>query len=95
MQEQAAPDRSAMERFLGDTPLRVLFRLLLLSLIVGFVLSAFDLRPLELVVEIAAFLERAFIGIFNSLGDFIGYILLGAVIVVPLWLIGRLTKWRD
>ena len=37
---------SGLTRFLGDTPLRVFIRLLVLSFIVGLVLSALNIRPL-------------------------------------------------
>lgn len=87
--------RSGLERFLGDTPLRVAVRLIILSLVVGFVLSAFQLHPLELVRTMINFIERAFISVFNSLEDFISYIVLGAVIVVPVWFLLRLMKSRD
>ena len=87
--------RSTLERFMGDTPGRVAVRLLLLSLVVGFVLSAFELHPLELVRNLISFVERAFISVFNSLEDFIAYIVLGAVIVVPVWLLLRLAKFRN
>lgn len=87
--------RSGLERFLGDTPLRVAVRLIILSLVVGFVLSAFQLQPLELIRTLIDLIERAFISVFNSLGDFLGYIALGAVIVVPAWFFLRLMKARD
>ena len=85
--------RSGLDRFLGDTPLRVAVRLIIL--VVGFVLSAFQLQPLELIRTLIDFIERAFISVFNSLGDFLGYIALGAVIVVPVWFFLRLMKSRD
>lgn len=87
--------RSSLERFMGDTPLRVAVRLIILSLVVGFVLSAFQLHPLELVRTMINFVERAFISVFKSMEDFIGYIVLGAVIVVPAWFVIRLMKARD
>ena len=87
--------RSGLEVFLGDTPMRVAVRLVVLSLIVGFVLSAFNLQPLELVHRLIRFAERAFITVFNSLESFIGYIALGAVIVIPIWLLIRLSNMRD
>ncbi len=87
--------RSGLEIFLGDTPMRVALRLIVLSLIVGFVLSAFNLQPLELVHRLMRFAERAFITVFHSLESFIGYIALGAVIVIPIWLLIRLSNMRN
>ena len=86
---------SGLERFIGGTPLGVIVRLIVLSLIVGLLLSAFDLQPLDLVDRIFVFFQRAFLGIFNSLEDFLSYILLGAVLVVPIWFILRILKMRS
>ncbi|MEP0521508.1 MAG: DUF6460 domain-containing protein [Hyphomicrobiales bacterium] len=92
---QMQDNRSGLERFMGDTPLRVAVRLIILSLVVGFVLSAFQLHPLELVQNLFSFVERAFISVFNSLEDFLAYIVLGAVIVVPVWFLLRVMKMRS
>lgn len=81
-----------MTRFLGDSPLRVAVRLLFLSFVVGVVMAALNLHPFEIYdwVEDAvryvwyegfAFIERGF-----------GYLALGALIVVPLFLLSRLLK---
>lgn len=81
---------SALHRFLGGSPAGVFARLLFLSVLVGAVLSMLGLTPGRLfwhayesaraLIELAA----------ASLHDFGGWVLAGAVVVVPLWLIARL-----
>jgi hypothetical protein len=83
---------SGLTRFLGDTPLRVFVRLLVLSFIVGLVLSALNIHP----VQIYRWVERAILHIYDMgfafLGDALHYLLFGAMIVVPLFLLMRLFK---
>lgn len=79
-------------RFLGDTPLRVFLRLLVLSFIVGLVLSVLNLRPLQIYRWIERFLERIWSMGFEFLGDAAEYLILGALIVVPIFLLMRLVK---
>jgi Family of unknown function (DUF6460) len=77
-------------RFLGGSPLTVAVRLILLSILVGVVLAAIGLDPWNIVNSI----RRLFSWIYNLGFDAISglwrYFLLGAVIVVPIWLISRL-----
>lgn len=79
-------------RFFGGSPLAVAFRLILLSILVGVVLSALGLDPFN----IWRSLERLVIHIWEMGFDAVrwlwGYFLLGAVIVIPIWLIVRLVN---
>ena len=79
-------------RFLGDTPLRVFFRLLVLSFIVGLVLSALDLHPFDIFRFLERWLERMWSLGFEAFGDALQYLVVGALIVVPLFLLSRLLK---
>lgn len=84
-------DRAA-SRFFGGPPLWVLLRLVMLSILIGVVLSALGLDP----VHIWYSLRRLF-GAFWDLGwDAVAwvwrYFLLGAVLVIPIWLVTRLAK---
>ena len=83
-----------MRRFLGGSPLGVLIKLALLSILVGFVLSVFGFNPFNIIQSI----QNLIVGIYN-LGfeafDWLWrYLLLGAVIVIPIWLIMRLIQSR-
>jgi hypothetical protein len=82
-----------LTRFLGDSPLRVAFKLLVLSFVVGLVLATLDIHP----VELWAWAERLVLRIwhmgFEAVERAGRYFLLGALIVVPLFLVVRLVKF--
>jgi len=79
-------------RIFGGSPLGVLVRLILVSILVGVVLSALGLNPFDIWNSV----ERLFRSIWNMGFDAFrwvwGYFLLGAVIVIPIWLIIRLVN---
>jgi hypothetical protein len=81
-----------VNRFFGGSPLSVLVRLILLSILVGVILSAIGLDPFDIWRSI----ERLFRSIWNMGWDAVDwawrYFLLGAVIVVPIWIVVRLAK---
>ncbi|KTR03575.1 hypothetical protein NS365_18010 [Aureimonas ureilytica] len=83
-----------MTSFLGGSPLSVAVRLLVISLLVGVVLSWLDLRPTELFNHLVYLLESAWLSVFGSLNRTIDYVLMGAAIVVPIFLISRFIKTR-
>ncbi len=84
-----------VNRFLGDTPFRVLIRLLVLSFIVGLVLSAIGLHPLEIFDWLERFVVRIYEMGFEAVREGIRYLVLGALIVVPIFLIMRLLKMSN
>ncbi|HEX7967448.1 MAG TPA: DUF6460 domain-containing protein [Stellaceae bacterium] len=79
-----------VHRFFGGPPLSVAVRIILLSVLVGVILSALGLDPLN----IWRSLERIVRSIWDMGWDALvwlwRYFLLGAVIVIPIWLISRL-----
>lgn len=79
-----------MERIFGGSPLAVLVRLAVISVILGIVLSALDISPFDFVAS----LRRIAIGIWNMGFDVFGsvgrWFVAGAVIVFPVWLVIRL-----
>ncbi len=79
-------------RIFGGSPLGVLVRLILVSILVGVVLSALGLNPFDIWNSV----ERLFRSVWNMGFDAFrwiwGYFLLGAVIVIPIWLIIRLVN---
>ena len=88
---QAGPRQPpALHRFLGGSPAGVFARLLFLSVLVGAVLSMLGLTPGRLFRQAygSALALIAFAG--ASLHDVGGWVLAGAVVVVPLWLVARL-----
>jgi hypothetical protein len=81
-----------MTKVFGGSPLAVLVRLILVSILVGVVLSALGLDPFDIVRSV----ERLIRSIWNMGWDAVHwvwrYFLLGAVLVIPIWIIIRLAN---
>jgi hypothetical protein len=79
-------------RFLGGSPLGVLARLVLLSVLVGVILHALGFDPGNIIDSI----RRVLLSIWNMGFDAVvwawRYFLLGAIMVVPIWFIVRLAR---
>ena len=86
------PNGNAVSRFFGGPPLSVAVRIILLSVLVGVILSALGLDPWNIWRSI----ERLIRTIWDMGWDAIvwvwRYFLLGAVLEVPIWLVVRLAK---
>lgn len=85
----------ALTRFLGDTPLRVLLKLVVVSFLVGLVMSAFGWTPWDILYGVRGFFERIWTMGFATLDRFLGYMLLGAAVVVPVFVVIRLLRSRS
>ncbi|MGO4565416.1 DUF6460 domain-containing protein [Rhizobium sp. 2YAF20] len=83
-----------VNRFLGDSPARTLVKLVVASLIVGFVMKVFGWQPWDLVENIRRFILDLWHSGFAALGKFGDYLLLGASIVIPLYIILRVFNYR-
>jgi hypothetical protein len=85
-------DHNAVSRFLGGSPLAVLARLVMLSILVGVILSVVGLDPWNILHSV----ERLIVAIWEMGFDAIRwvwrYFLLGAVIVIPIWLVMRFMQ---
>ena len=77
-------------RFLGGSPLAVAFRLVLLSILVGVVLAAIGFDPWNILHSIQMLFRRLWDLGFDAVNWLWRYFLLGAVIVIPIWLLSRL-----
>ena len=84
----------ALSRFLGGSPLSVALRLVLLSLLVGVVLAAIGFDPWNIVYSIRRLIDWIWNLGFDAINSLWRYFILGAVIVVPLWLLSRLFGAR-
>lgn len=83
------PRPSGLRRFLGGSPAAVFVKLLVLSVIVGAFMAMLGLTP-GLLFWHAYDALRALIDLgLETFHDFGRWILAGAAIVVPLWLISR------
>uniref|UniRef100_Q07TQ3 DUF6460 domain-containing protein n=1 Tax=Rhodopseudomonas palustris (strain BisA53) TaxID=316055 RepID=Q07TQ3_RHOP5 len=79
-----------LTRFLGGSPLAVAVRLILMSLLVGVVLAAIGFDPWNIIHSIRALFLRVWELGFDAINGLWRYFLLGAVIVIPIWLLSRL-----
>jgi len=85
----ANPD---LERIIGGSPGAVALRLVVLSVVVGIVLSALGLDPRDILQSITRLVERVYNMGFDAVEWAFRYFLLGAVIVLPVWLVMRLLR---
>ena len=81
-----------INRFFGGPPLSVLARLVLLSVLVGVVLSAIGLDPMNILNSVERLIREVWDMGFDAVRWLWRYFLLGAVIVLPIWLLVRLAK---
>jgi len=86
----AAP--SPLARFFGGPPLSVIFRLMLLSILIGVILKVMGLDPFNILRSIQDLFEYIYNMGFDAVRWLWRYFLLGAVLVIPIWLIMRLLR---
>ena len=79
-------------QFFGGSPLMVLVRLVLLSILVGVVLSALGIDAWNIIPSIKQFVLGIWDIGFDAVRWIWRYFLLGAIVVVPIWLIVRLVR---
>ncbi|MGE5540386.1 MAG: DUF6460 domain-containing protein [Gemmatimonas sp.] len=72
--------------------LRTVFNLLLASLAVGLIMRWFHLTPRSLLAHFGESVEQAFDALVRFAGWAIDYVLVGAIVVVPIWLVALLLK---
>jgi len=83
---------TSLTRFFGGSPGRVLVQLAVMSFVLGVVLSALGLSPFDIVDSFRRLAERIYNMGFDAVRWGFRYFLLGAVIVVPVWLVMRLLR---
>jgi hypothetical protein len=91
----APHDETALNRFLGGSPVGVFLRLVFVSLIVGAFLMWLDIRPVDIFRGITDLVNRIWGLGFDAIREIADYILAGAAIVVPVWLVLRLMNIRN
>lgn len=82
-------------RFLGGHPMAVAVRLALLSILVGVLLSVFGITPRNFFRVLDEFARSIYDLGFGAFRWIVDYLLLGAMVVVPIWLVRRLLKSGD
>ena len=81
-----------INRFFGGPPVAVIGRLILISILVGVILAAIGLDPWNIIDSVTRLLLHIWDMGFDAVVRLWRYFLLGAVIVVPIWLLVRLAK---
>jgi hypothetical protein len=81
-----------LTRFLGGSPGRIAIQLIAMSFVVGIVLSVLGVSPYDIVAGIERLVRRIYNMGFDTVEWIFRYFLLGAVVVVPVWLIMRVLR---
>lgn len=87
--------RSFLQRLLAVRPSDLVI-LFFLCVLVGMVLALLNVDPARLWVDFFGAVADAWTSFFENIGDALGwalqYFFLGAVIIIPIWLVWRLIK---
>ncbi|MCK5546031.1 MAG: hypothetical protein KAI27_01570 [Rhodospirillaceae bacterium] len=67
-------------------------KLLVVSLLVGMMLAFFDMKPEELLASLGDTVKSIFQVLVSFVEWMVPYVLLGAVVVIPIWVI--MLVWR-
>lgn len=86
--------RTTLDRLIGGHPAFVFLRLAVISLIVGVILSVFGVDPYAIWAGFRDLVVNLYEMGFEAIDLIFRYILIGAVIVVPVWFVIRLISMR-
>jgi len=81
-----------MDSIFGGSPLGVIVRLAIVSIIVGIILAALGLEPFDVFNGLRRLMERVYDMGFEAIEKGLGYFVTGALIVVPIWIVARLLQ---
>ena len=81
-----------MERLFGGNPWAVAIRLIILSIVVGIVMSALGIRPENLFYHLQILIRRLYDLGFGAIDWLVQYFIIGAIVVIPIWLVARLIS---
>ena len=86
---------SGLNRFLGDSVGRTLIKLAVISFIAGVVMSALNISPRGLLDGVIRFFQRIWNLGFDAIYGSLEYFLLGAAVVIPVFLVIRVLSYRS
>jgi hypothetical protein len=81
-----------LNRFFGGPPLSVIFRLILLSILIGVILEVIGLDPWNIIESLKRLVLHIWDMGFDAVRWLWRYLLLGAAVVVPIWLVVRIMR---
>lgn len=79
---------------LGDTPGKVIIKLLIFSLIVGALLNLFGWTPMNVFQNLSDFFVHLWRTGFSSINKLLNVVFVGAAVVIPIFILIRLLNWR-
>lgn len=85
---------NVINRILGDTPWRVVVKLIIFSLIVGGLMTMLGWTPMDVIWKIVNFFRHIWSLGFASVTTLARVVVLGAAIVIPIFIILRILSWR-
>ncbi len=83
-----------LNKVLGDTPGRLAIKLIVVSIIVGYVMKLFGWYPIDIFRGIRNFFVELWQTGFEALGAVGDYFLLGAAVVIPIFILIRVMSYR-
>jgi hypothetical protein len=81
-----------LNQFFGGPPLSVIFRLILVSILIGVILEVIGLDPWNIIESLKRLVLHIWDMGFDALRWLWRYLLLGAAVVVPIWLVVRVMR---
>jgi hypothetical protein len=79
-------------RLMPQLTIATLVKLLIASLVVGMIMAFLGITPRDVLSYVTSFANEAIENAAAWAGSAISYVLLGAVIVIPIWLLGLLFR---
>ena len=87
-------NNSALARFIGGSPVSVAVRLLVVSFVVGLLMVMWGIEPFDVVDGVVQAFRRLADFVLTDFHRLGRYLLTGAIIVLPVWLLLRLLDMR-
>ena len=81
--------------FLGDSPVRVAIKLIILSFVVGFVMHYVGWSPRDVLDGVMSLFAYIWNLGFDAILSSLEYLVLGAAVVVPIFLLMRILNFRS
>jgi hypothetical protein len=83
-----------VNRFLGDTVARTIIKLIVVSILVGMAMNVFGLYPVDIFYAFRDFIVNLWEKGWAALGRFGDWLILGAMVVVPVFVLLRVLNYR-
>ncbi|MEL6435905.1 MAG: DUF6460 domain-containing protein [Pseudomonadota bacterium] len=85
---------SRLSALLGDTISRTIIKLVVISILVGMVMSVFGWTPSGIFQGVVDFFTRLWAQGFAALGRFGDWLVIGASVVIPAFIVLRILNYR-